>query len=340
MIENFPSRDWRTVVTWWWPVAVPALLLAGVCGAHLIGFVREDYGAYLNMFAWARVPDWIGMPGAEPPDYYLPRYRPTDRGFAVLLLVFAKCLPASDFLWFFLIALLGLGVKFFCFRQFSPVYWVALLVHVAMFFVLHDYTQLRASLGIAFLMLGAGMFVSAKRYGMTTGSWLLAGCFHLSTLVAMVFVLAFVFMMPAFYAGTALSLLSGQLFAWASSHIDRFAVYLTYRLEQPPNPFSSLKLYQYLTLMLFLYYRVEIRSRGWRMVELSGWFLLAGLAFFIGFLRFPAGAHRMSELFLAFMPFVVSGLFVLMPRRFGVPYVGAAVAIGAWMSYRVLYVWQ
>ena len=29
-----------------------------------------------------------------------------------------------------------------------------------------------------------------------------------------------------------------------------------------------------------------------------------------------------------------------MPRRFGVPYVGAGVAIGLWASYRVLYVWQ
>jgi hypothetical protein len=101
-----------------------------------------------------------------------------------------------------------------------------------------------------------------------------------------------------------------------------------------------MKLYQYLTLALFLYYRAEIRVRAWKMVDLSGWFLLAGIAFFLGLLRFPAVAHRLSEMLFAFMPFLVSGLFVLMPRRFGVPYVGAGVAIGLWASYRLLYVWQ
>lgn len=101
-----------------------------------------------------------------------------------------------------------------------------------------------------------------------------------------------------------------------------------------------MKLYQYLSLALFLYFRPEIRSRGWKMVELSGWFLLAGLALFVGLLRFPAVAHRLSEMLFAFMPFLVSGLFVLLPKRFGVPYVAAGVGIGLWASYRVLYVWQ
>ena len=101
-----------------------------------------------------------------------------------------------------------------------------------------------------------------------------------------------------------------------------------------------MKLYQYLTLGLFFYYRADIRARGWKMVDLSGWFLLAGLAIFIGLLRFPAVAHRLSEMLFAFMPFLVSGLFVLMPKRLGIPYVAAGVGIGMWASYRVLYVWQ
>jgi hypothetical protein len=212
---------------------------------------------------------------------------------------------------------------------------------VAFFFVLHDYTQLRASLGIAFLMLGVGYLVSRERYGRLAVIWVLAAGFHIQTLFAMLVALACVFSLPALMGGTALSLVAGPLFSWLATHFERLGAYVILAAtSQPPNPLSSMKLYQYLTLGMFLFYRSEIRARHWKMVDLSGWFLLAGIAIFLGMLRFPAVAHRLSEMLFAFMPFLVSGLFVLMPRRFGVPYVGAGVAIGLWASYRVLYVWQ
>jgi hypothetical protein len=331
MIEQGRPIDWQTVVARQWPMVLPALLLAAVCAGHFVGVVREDYGAYIAMFAWARTVEWTGLLSFPYRDY----------GFGALLFLFAKVLPASDALWFFLIALLGLGVKFHCFRQFAPAYWIALLVHASMFFVLQDYTQLRASLGIAFLMLGAGFLVSREHCGRVTGSWILAAGFHVQSLFAMLLALACVFSMAAFLGGTALSLLAGQLFAWAAEYSERLAFYVaSATVQQTPNPFSSMKLYQYLTLTFFFYYRADIHARGWKMVDLSGWFLLAGLAIFIGLLRFPAVAHRLSEMLFAFMPFLVSGLFVLMPKRFGIPYVVAAVGIGVWASYRVLYVWQ
>lgn len=330
MIEQMRSVTWRAAVARWWMVALPAMLLAAVCAGHLIGVVREDHGAYLEMFLWARTVEWTGVLS----------FPSGDIGFGALLFLLAKLLPASDVLWFFLIALLGLGVKFYCFQRLSPAYWVAVLVNVAFFFVLHDYTQLRASLGIAFLMLGVGYLVTRERYGRMAVSWVLAAGFHIQTLFAMLLALAWVFSLAAFLGGTAVSLLAGEFFTRAAGHIERFSYYLTYGVEQTPNLFSSMKLYQYLTLGLFLYYRAEIRTRGWKMVDLSGWFLLAGIAIFLGLLRFPPVAHRLSEMLFAFLPFLVSGLFVLMPRRFGVPYVGAGVAIGLWASYRVLYVWQ
>lgn len=331
MIDQVRSVRWRAAVAGWWVVALPAILLAALCAGHLIGLVRDDYRAYLDMFSWARTVGWNGVRTFPNSDY----------GFAALLLLFAELLPASDVLWFFMVALLGLGVKFYCFRRYSPAYWVAVLVNVAFFFVLHDYTQLRASLGIAFLMLGVGYLVSRERYGRMAGSWVLAAGFHVQTLFAMLFALACVFSLPAFLGGVAFSLAAGPLFSWLATHFERLAVYVNRAaVSLAPNPLSSMKLFEYLTLGLFLYYRAEIRACGWKIVELSGWFLLAGIAIFLGMLRFPAVAHRLSEMLFAFMPFVVSGLFVLMPRRFGVPYVGAGVAIGLWASYRVLYVWQ
>lgn len=47
-------------------------------------------------------------------------------------------------------------------------------------------------------------------------------------------------------------------------------------------------------------------------------------------------AHRMSELFTAFMPFVIAGLFVLMPRRLAAAYLLADIVIAVWASYRTL----
>ncbi len=330
MIEQVRSVGWRAAVDRWWMVALPAMLLAAVCALSLLGRVVEDHGDYLRMFAWARTVQWTGVLSFP--------YR--DIGFGALLFLLANLLPASDVLWFFLIALLGLGVKFYCFRQLAPAYWIALLVHVSMFFVLQDYTQLRASLGIAFLMLGVGYLATGERYGRLAGSWVLAAGFHVQTLFGMLLALAWAFSLAAFLGGTAISLLAGEFFTRAAGHFERLSVYLTYRVEQTPNPLSTMKLYQYLTLGLFLYYRAEIRNRGWKMVDLSGWLVLAGIAIFLWMSRFPAVAHRLSEMLFAFMPFLVSGLFVLMPRRFGVPYVGAGVAIGLWASYRLLYVWQ
>lgn len=331
MVEPGGRIDWQAWVLRQWPLVLPVLLLASLCAGHFLGVVRDDYVAYSAvMFVWARTVEWSGLLSFP--------YR--DVGFGALLFLFAKVLPASDALWFFLIAVLGLGVKFHCFRRFSPAYWVAVLVHVSMFFVLQDYTQLRASLGIAFLMLGSGLLVFRQHYGRLAGSWVLAAGFHVQTLVAMAFALACVFSMAAFVGGVSVALLGDHIFSRAAEYFPRLAYYLTYAADKTPNPFSSMKLYQYLSLVLFLYYRPAIRGRDWKMVELSGWFLLAGLAIFIGLLRFPAAAHRFSEMLFAFMPFLVSGLFVLMPRRFGIPYVAAGVAVGVWASYRVLYVWQ
>ena len=330
MIEQGRPIDWQMVVARQWPVALPTLLLAAVCAGHFLGIFRDDYGGYLSMFAWARTVEWTGLLSFP--------YR--DVGFGALLFLFAKILPSSDALWFFLIALLGLGVKFHCFRQLAPAYWIAVLVHVSMFFVLQDYTQLRASLGIAFLMLGIGFLLSREHYGRLAGSWVLAAGFHVQTLFAMILALVSVLSLSLFLAGATLSSLGGDLFSWAGAHFQRLASYVAPVGQQTPNPFSSMKLYQYLTLGAFLYYRAEVSARDWKMVELSGWFLLAGLAIFVGLLRFPSAAHRFSEMLFAFMPFLVSGLFVLMPKRLGIPYVAAGVGIGAWASYRVLYVWQ
>ena len=331
MIKRERLIDWQIVVIQWWPVALPTLILATLCAGHLVGVVREDYGGYLSMFSWARTVEWTGLLSFPYHDY----------GFGTLLFLFAKVLPASNALWFFLIALLGLVIKIYCFRQFAPAYWIALLIHVSMFFILHDYTQLRASLGIAFLMLGAGFLVSRERYGSVLGSWVLAAGFHVQSLLMIFLAVIYVFSMTAFLGVTTLLLFANQPFIFASEYTDRLMAYSTSATAmQMPNLFSSMKLFQYLTLALFLYYRADIRARGWKMVSLSGWFLLAGLAIFIGLLRFPPVAHRLSEMLFAFMPFLISGLFVSMPKYFGIPYVVAAVGIGVWASYRVLYVWQ
>jgi hypothetical protein len=280
------------------------------------------------MFQWARLVSLNGILTFPNHDY----------GFGALLFLFAKLLPNHDALWIFLIAVTAIAAKLYCFRRYAPAYWVALMVHVALFFVAHDYTQLRATLAIAFLMLGAGWLVSRSHHWMAAGSWLLAAGFHGSSIFAMAFAGALALSLPLYLGGVALSVSASQWIALASPHVERVAIYMAQAANQePPNLLSSLKIYQYLTLGIFFHFRSEIRQRGWKMVEFSGWFLLAGLAIFFGLVRVPVLAHRLSELFLAFLPFLVSGVYLLMPRWLGIPYVGAALVIGAWGSYRILF---
>lgn len=87
----------------------------------------------------------------------------------------------------FLVAFLSLGIKFKIFStvfggiEFADIFSLAVIFMVGRFFLLHEFTQLRASLGIALISLSI-VYAMEKRPGLVLATAALAALTHLSTL--------------------------------------------------------------------------------------------------------------------------------------------------------------
>ena len=304
-----------------------AALVAAISAFRMFGPGR-DYAGYTSYFNWA-----VSLPSIDL--LYTFGY---DLGFGLLLYGYALIAKWPFSMFFFMVALPTLFIKFWCFRRYSPNFPVAVISYLSLFFVVHEYTQLRAGSAIALMMLAAGLVLVEKKRTMGGFIGLGAVTLHISSALVLPFIFAAAFSLYLLLGFASLALFSGTILEKVALEFDpRVALYISVAKNYPPpNPFSSLKIYQYLTVLLFLYFRQEIRGKGWGMVECAGWFLVVGLAFFFGTFSAPVLAHRFSELFTAFMPFLIAGLAALMPRKWAMLYVAVGVVIGCWSSYGIL----
>lgn len=322
-------KDWRGT-----PFAL-ALILALVSALRLLGPGRDYHGGYAVMFQWARDLPGLGQLSSFPSH---------DLGFALFLYLLAQMHQWSDSVFLFAIGIVFVSIKLWCFRRFSPNFFVAVLIYFSLFFVLHDYTQLRIGSALAVIMLAACLVLALRKRIVGGGLAISALGLHLSTALTLPFIFAAAVSISLLLTFAGLSLFAGTVFKLTSQVLRELLPGFDVRLSNqialftpvPANPVSTLKIYQYVSLILFFYYRRKIQSNGWVMVEVGGWFLLVGLAVFFGTFAMPELAHRTSELFTAFMPFLLAGLATLMPRKWSLPYVAAGVAIGCWSSYRIL----
>jgi len=310
-----------------------AIALAVISGGRLLGPGR-DFAGYTTMFQWAR--DVRGL-------YEITSFPPHDLGFAALLYLLANTSSLPDMAIFFLLGVVTIYIKLLCYAKYSPSLPVAFLTYLAFLFVVPDYTQLRAGLALAFMYLAAVFLLVTKQrvQGLALGG--LAATVHLSSITLVPFLVAIRTSMKAVFVGGMIALLAGFALDLLSpllvGHLPptRLSAQLTVgKALLPPNPLSSIKVFEYLSLGLFFHYLSEIRARRWILVEASGWLLVSGLAFFFGLFAMPEFAHRISQLFEGFLPFLVAGLSALMPRKFAIPYVSLGLVIGCWSSFRLL----
>lgn len=307
---------------------VLALFVATISALRIFGPGR-DYVGYESMFNWARSLNSITQ---------LPTFPHYDVGFGLLLCGIALIAKWPDPMFFFLVALPVLSIKFWCFQRYSPNFPIAVLGYLSMFFVVHEYTQLRVGSAMAMMMLATGMVLVERKRALGGLVGIGAVTLHLSSALLLPFIAAATVSLYLLVGFSGVALFSGTILEWWSPRFDpRTASYIASAKAYPiPNPFSTLKIYQYVTVLLFLYFRRDICNKGWVMVEYAGWFLLVGLAFFFGAFSAPVLAHRFSELFTAFMPFLMAGLATLLPRKWAALYVTAGVVIGCWSSYGIL----
>lgn len=303
-----------------------SIVLSAICGVRALG-LGKDYHAYVLMFEWARVTSYFDLMTFQHFDYI----------FGFFLLLIANVLPLSNELWFVFFAFVGLLPKIYFIGRASPYFFVGVVGYMAMFFVLHDYTQIRAALGLGFFMLGVLYHFEKKSFVKAFSLYVIAMSCHWSLSVLIVFAIVFSQGLPLFIFVSVIALFGQEFIGLASLFFERVNYYNANAASyERPNFFSSLKIFQYATLVLFFVLRNKIRERGWVFVDFSGWFLFSGLCMFFGFSHNPVLAHRFSELFIVFTPILVSGIFLLLPSRFGTAYLLIFFGVGLWSSYKAL----
>jgi hypothetical protein len=312
-----------------------ALIFSLISAFRWFGPGRDYLKGYAVMFQWAKELPSLGQLNTFPSH---------DLGFALFLYLLALVHKWPDAVFLFAIGIVFISIKLWCFQRYSPNFVVAALSYFSLFFVLHDYTQLRVGSALALIMLAACLALGSRKF--VAGGTLVIGAIglHLSTILTLPFLIA-----AATSTGLLLALAGASLFAadlfklilfvireFAPNFDPRLASQLALNTPVQPNPVSTLKVYQYISLILFFYYRHDIKSNGWVMVDAAGWFLLVSLALFFGLFSLPELAHRTSELFAIFMPFLIAGLATLLPKKLALVYVATGLVIGFWSSYRIL----
>lgn len=82
---------------------------------------------------------------------------------------------------FFIYALLGILVKFVAIRKLVPLYFLSILMYLSYYYVLHDFTQIRAGVASAFFLLALVQIHNQKR-GLAFLIMLISVFFHYSSL--------------------------------------------------------------------------------------------------------------------------------------------------------------
>ena len=138
---------------------------------------------------------------------------------------------------FFLYAILGLSIKFIAFRRLSPFTFLPIVVYMGNYFILHEFTQIRAAIASG-LLLVAIKPLGEKKYIHTLLLTLIAIFFHYSSLL----------ILPLFFLKNN-DITSRQKIIWALIVPLGYLVYFSsISLASLPTPYIGGKLEAYQNL--------------------------------------------------------------------------------------------
>lgn len=271
--------------------AALALFLALAAGYRWFGAGR-DYGDYLQFWNDLGPFETLGESRFEP-------------GFVLTAWVFRE-LGADYGLFASSLILLSLSIKFALLYRHCAWPLAAIASYVGLFYFLHEYTQIRVAVALAFAFLATSALAAGKP--IRAGIWLLAGALFQSSILVVglgfVLYLALSSLRGALLMGMA-ALASGFLLARLSL-LDLLTVanplllaYVENAADfDPPNPYGPGNLLVIATVLVSLPLAVEGRDRFFRLC-----LILAALAP-IGFallLPFPVVAVRLWAVFAFFV---------------------------------------
>lgn len=104
----------------------------------------------------------------------------TENSF-ILISDFAYYVCHSFRVMFFIYALLGVSIKLYAIRKLTPLFFLSILMYLSYYYILHDFTQIRAGVASAFFLL-ALYYMSEKKRIIAFLLVLIAVFFHSSSL--------------------------------------------------------------------------------------------------------------------------------------------------------------
>jgi len=292
---------WRHVGYWRWFVLIALALLGGFAsGYRWFGFGR-DYYDYLMAYA-----------NVEPT--FLLTYSRFEPAYNALSWLFKIVLNFDYEPFAAILVAVGLIMKLYLIHRYLRYAWMATIVYFLLLYPLHDYTQIRVSMGIAFGF-WAMQFMLSRRWLMAALALAVAVLFHYTMLVFIGALLAALIIPNRNWviAGTIVGVITlvlsesllnlVTLFAgWFNPLADLYTNQIARGLlDQNVSLISAFNIPLYCALVASVMYRWFDEDRYRRVTALLAMFSVLVMLLF---LSLPIFAHRLREVFmLAFILF-------------------------------------
>lgn len=252
----------------------------------------SDTEAYLEFFE--QFDDfWLGVLRFEP---------------AFSLLTYSiKALYDSSYFYLFVIASIGVGLKFIAIRLYAPYAFLSLLLYFSKYFLLQDMIQIRAGVASAIFLLSI-KHIQNRNFWLYTLYIFLASMFHFSA--AFCIILYFICnkrlnLNVLIIVGIALLTvvkgfeLNAYLIQYASDYFDKIQIYMESKNQgiEPEVNIMSVEFFMNCSLFAVFYF---LRTKLiFRYPYYDIWLKSFGLSLFmsIAFSDFPVFSLRISELF-------------------------------------------
>ncbi len=267
-----------------------AVFFGFASGFRLFGDGR-DYLAYEYVYRIMRP--------VESFEYY--RFEP---GYMIVSWISKFGLGLSFPVFFSMLATFALSVKFLIFKNYSRP-WFVVIFYLCVFYPLHDYTQLRLAVALAFVLIGTESYFKG-RWGLFGGMMALAFSFHTSSIVLVPLIIGghyfsdrnlFIGISIIAVGSLSLGVFFNNFIGLVSSYNPLIGGYVANIDKQSANLFSGANILTFVLIAILLY-RFKSLDRPKKTALLLA---LAGMFLFVSFQFSPVMAHRLKEMLWVFL---------------------------------------
>lgn len=250
--------------------------------------VANDYGVYLNYWSYREIKEQVEL------------------SFVLLVNILKNDLGLSSVYLFIVYAILGVGTKMYAIKKLSINVFLAALIYLSHYYILHEMTQIRIGTATGFLLI-ALYFKLQKKYFGFAAFFILAVFFHYSAAIGIVILLLnnknikyFYYVIPL---GYILYLLNSKLnisipIPYFQDKIDVYNEMKKYGMNDSDkiNVFNFVFLTRIL-ILYFLFYKAKSISKYNENIYVYIKIYTLSLFSFLFLADIPAFSFRISELF-------------------------------------------